>query len=328
MKLRTRIGSLAVAGALFALALPALAQESYAPHDYRGRPPVLSEATAILEAAVRNMYTNIEPGSDSSPNELLAYADLRSLRLYTGALEVAGWSLEQAVNDFHRYQRSGAYRNGYGKITDPRAEIALERYRAYRETTRTLLFRVRTTAVAVEHQVGICGPEVSREWRSDVLPALRDVIAATEPMFEEQLVYQRYGVPGKTVASNKVVQTSNSGIPQDAVEVSRRTAYKPYNGEGRGTGKYFEIRAFGGPVRVTAVRFRCHENSFGSIETSNFREVTANQIAEPGRPIYVACNRGRACDLSELEVEWEATDRNRRSYAIIELVENNGTDRR
>jgi len=112
------------------------------------------------------------------------------------------------------------------------------------------------------------------------------------------------------------------------VEVTRRANHKPYNGEGRGMGRYFEIRSFGGPIRVNTVRFRSHENSFGSIETSTFREVTVDQIAEPGRPIYIACNRGRTVDLSELEVEWEATDRNRRSYAIIELVENNGSSSR
>ena len=70
------------------------------PHTHRRQGPSLSESTAILEAAVRTMYMRIEPGNDTSPNELLVYADLRALRLYTGALEVAGWSLEQSQAAF------------------------------------------------------------------------------------------------------------------------------------------------------------------------------------------------------------------------------------
>lgn len=319
-------------------ALPALAQDGFRgptqdgvrqndPQTYRRQGPSLSESTAILESAVRTMYMRIEPGNDTSPNELLVYADLRALRLYTGALEVAGWSLEQSQADFYRYQTAGAYRNGYSRVQDQKAEMALARYRAYRESCRTLLYRVRTTAVSVEHQVAVCAPEVAHEWRDQVLPALRDLISSTEPMFEEQIVYSGYGVPGgKTVAVGKVQLTSN-GVPEGACDVSRNLTYKPYNGEGRGMGRYVEVRAYGGAVHVTAVRFRSHERAVGAFDTSVIREVSVDQIAEPGRPLYIPANRGRTVDLSDLEIVWDSHERNRRSYATVELVEANPNDR-
>lgn len=294
----------------------------YHPH---GTSPSLSEATALLEAAVRTMYKNIEPGTDdASPNELLAYADLRALRLYTGALEVAGWSLEHAAADYQRFQTSGAYRGGYRSVTDQQAVAAWEKYRSYRETARTLLYRVRETAVSVEHQVSFCDPSVSREWRQVVLPVLRDTIAATEPMFEEQFAYQSYGIPGQTVS--RIVQGPGNGIPAGAVEVNKTPTYQPYNGQGRGQGRYFEVRAFGGPIRVVAIRFRSQENAFGLLGTSGVREVRVDQVVEPGRPLFVPGNRRRWVDVSDLEVDWESADRGRRVYGTIDLVESSPED--
>ena len=145
------------AGLMLGISSTVAAQSNIRPTAAISQPrhdvPELSEATALLESSVRAMYQNIEPGSDTSPNELLAYADLRALRLYTSALEVAGWSLEQSASEYQKHLKNGAYVAARGRISDPQAEIALERFRAYREATRTLLFRVRTTAVAVEHQV-------------------------------------------------------------------------------------------------------------------------------------------------------------------------------
>lgn len=293
--------------------------------QFRPDTPKLSESTAILEAAVRTMYKNIEPGSDTSPNELLAYADLRALRLYTGALEVAGWSFEQAVQDYWQYQEAGAYRNGRNRITDQQALVAMEKFRAYRETVRTLLFRVRQTAVSVEHQVSFCDPVVGREWRSEVLPALRDAIAATEPLFEEELAYQRYTAPG--VAPVNIVQTSANGIPRDAVEVSKYRTYAPYDGKGRGQGRFVEVRSFGGSVYVKAIRFRSHENALGLLGTSVVREIPVDQVVEPGQPLYIPANRGRFVDMSDLEIEWADGDRGRRAYGHVELVESSPNDR-
>ena len=179
---------------LFVFALPSmvLAQGGYAPRETRRpEPPSLSESTALLESAVRNLYKSIEPGNDqSSPNELLAYADLRSLRLYTGALEVAGWSLEKVWDDYQNYLDRGVYRDR-SRLTDRNALAAYERYQAARETVRTLLQRVRSTAILAEHQLSFCDPQVAIEWRQEVLPTLRDCIAATDPIFEEEVVYQR-----------------------------------------------------------------------------------------------------------------------------------------
>lgn len=305
------------------LAASAVAQDGFRStpsRDSRSRGvPNLSEATAILEAAVRNLYTTITPGNDTSPNELLAYADLRVLRLYTGALEMAGWSLEQAMNDYNRYLDAGAYRGGRSRISDQNALIAHDRYHAYRETVRSLLLRVRTTAVSVEHQVSFCDPQLSREWRSEVLPALRDTIAATEPLFEEEYAYQRYGIPGQT--ATRVIPTAGGGVPRDAADVARMPTFRPYDGQGRGQGRYFEIRAYGGAVNVSAIRFRNHENAFGVLGTSAIKEITVNQTAEPGQPLYIPCNRNRWADISELEVDWENGERGRKAFATIELVE-------
>lgn len=294
--------------------------------DRQNHNPTLSEATALLEAAVRTMYKNIEPDTeDSSPNELLAYADLRALRLYTGALEVAGWSLEQAASDYQRYQSGGAYRGGYRNTTDDQAQAALERYRAYRETARTLLLRVRETAVSVEHQVSFCDPSVSAEWRQEVLPVLRDAVAATDPIFQEQQQYQGYAIPGQ--AATKVIPASNTGgMPRDAVDVNKSPVYQPYNGQGRGQGRYFEIRAFGGAVRVKSIRFKSQENAFGLLGTTGVRELAVDQVAEPGRPLFIPGNRRRWVDVTNLEVEWEGADRDRRAYGTIELVETSPDD--
>ena len=174
-----------LAALLFVFALPAvvLAQGGYGPRETRRpEPPSLSESTALLESAVRNLYKSIEPGNDqSSPNELLAYADLRSLRLYTGALEVAGWSLEKVWDDYQNYLDRGVYRDR-SRLTDRNALAAFERYQAARETVRTLLQRVRSTAILAEHQLSFCDPQVAIEWRQEVLPTLRDCIAATDPI--------------------------------------------------------------------------------------------------------------------------------------------------
>lgn len=288
--------------------------------------PSLSEATAVLEAAVRTMYKDIEPTQDteSSPNELLAYADLRALRLYVGALEVAGWSLEHANTEYQRFQSSGAYRGGHRNIGDPLALAAFERYRAHRETARTLLYRVRTTSVSVEHQVGYCDPAIAREWRNTVLPALRDTIAACEPVFQEQFAYQGYGIPGKPIS--RIVAVSGGGVPREAVEVARVPTYQPYDGQGRGQGRYFEIRSYGGPVRVRAIRFKNQESAFGVLGTSGVRELLVNQVAEPGRPLFVAGNRRRWINVSDLQVDWEPASRDQRAYATIELVESSPDD--
>lgn len=285
----------------------------------------LSEATALLEAAVRALYVTIEPGkNDVSPNELLAYADLRSLRLYAGALEVAGWSLDQVADDYHRFETQGAYRGGRGRVSDVQAQLALERYRACRETVRSLLQRVRSTAVLAEHQISFCDPGVERQWRQEVLPALRDTIDATEPLFQAQVVYQRYGIPGQQAT---VITASGNGIPNEAVEVGRYPVYQPYDGQGRGQGRYFEIRAYGGEVLVKGIRYRSHENSFGVVGTSAIREITVNQVVEPGAPLYIPCNRKRWVDVSELQVEWQPGSRGRKPYGTIELVEDCPDDR-
>jgi hypothetical protein len=303
------------------LATPAPAQDGFRSdsRSIRRNVPNLSESTAILESAVRNLYTTITPGNDTLPNELLAYADLRVLRLYTGALEMAGWSLEQAMNDYYRYMDAGAYRGGRSRISDQNALIAHDRYHAYRETVRSLLLRVRTTAVSVEHQVSFCDPQINREWRNEVIPALRDTIAATEPLFEEEHAYQRYGIPGQT--SSRVIPTAGSGIPNNAVDVGRQPTFQPFEGQGRGQGRFFEIRAYGGSVRVRSIRFRNHENAFGVLGTSTIKDINVNQTADPGQPLYIPCNRNRWVDISELEVQWENVERGRKAFATIELVE-------
>ncbi|MCY2963059.1 MAG: hypothetical protein NT069_05290 [Planctomycetota bacterium] len=306
-----------------------IAQDGFAPSRTR-RPipagPSLSETTALLESAVRNLYKVIEPANDeASPNELLAYADLRSLRLYVGALEVAGWSLEKVTVDYDRYSQSGLYRDR-SRLTDRSALAAWERYQAAKETVRTLLQRVRSTAILCEHQISFCDPQVSHEWRNEVLPALRDCIAATDPIFAEEVAYQRYGVPGQ---SARVVPASGSNNASgDAVDVSRNPVYQPYDGQGRGQGRYVEVRAFSGPVRVKLVRFQSHERSFGVTDASVIRELTVDEVVEPGQPLFVPCNRGRMVDVSNLEVEWAPADRGgRRVMATIDLVENNDGDR-
>jgi hypothetical protein len=314
-----------LAALLFVFALPTavLAQGGYAPRETRRpEPPSLSESTALLESAVRNLYKSIEPGNDqSSPNELLAYADLRSLRLYTGALEVAGWSLEKVWEDYQNYLDRGVYRDR-SRLTDRNALAAFERYQAARETVRTLLQRVRSTAILAEHQLSFCDPQVAIEWRQEVLPTLRDCIAATDPIFEEEVVYQRYGVPGQ---ANRVVPASGTaGAPGDAIDVVRTPVYQPYEGQGRGQGRYLEIRAFSAPIRVKLVRFQSHERSFGVADAAVIRELSVEAVVQPGQPLYVPCNRGRMVDMSDLEVEWGPADRgSRRGLATIDLVENN-----
>ena len=281
--------------------------------------PSLSEATAILEAGVRTLYKHIEPGDDPSPNELIAYADLRALRLYTGALEVAGWDLEQASQAYSQLD-SARYRGRVRDMpTDSRTLNARERYLAFRETVRTLLLRVRTTAVAVEHQVSFCDPRVTREWRNEVVPALTDVIAATQPLFLEQDTFTSYGVPGSRTRPVSNANTPN-GIPADAVEVARSPVYRPYNGEGRGQGRYFEVRAYGGPVRVKSIRYVSHENNFGVLSSNVTRQLTVDQIASPKEPLFIPCLRDRFVDLSQLEVEWENADPRRSAFAAIDVI--------
>ena len=278
----------------------------------------LSEATALLEAAVRQLYKHIEPGEDPSPNELIAYADLRALRLYTGALEVAGWDLEQASQIYSELD-SARYRGRIRDLpTDQRTMQARERYLAFRETVRTLLLRVRTTAVAVEHQVSFCDPRVTREWRTEVVPTLNDVINATTPLFLEQDTFTAYSGPAG--ARNRPTGNNQNGFPNDAVEVARAPVYRPYNGEGRGQGRYFEIRAFGGPVRVKRIRYVGHENSVGVLNSNVTRELDVDQVAAPNSPLFVPCLRERFVDLSQLEVEWENADGRRSAFATIDVV--------
>lgn len=297
------------------------------PNQNQQPAPRLSESTALLESAVRDMYKTIEPNSEtpSSPNELLAYADLRALRLYAGALEVAGWSLENAADDYRRHQDSGAYRNGRAQVNDPQAAAALEKFRAYRETVRTLLFRVRETAVSVEHQVSFCAPEVIQNWEQDVLPTLRMTIASTAPLFQDQVTYSGYGVAGSNPPQGRVTPTSGNGTPRDAVDVGKNPTFAPYDGKGQGGGRYFEIRAFGGVVRVKSIRFNSYEDSFGTLGTNTAREILVDAEVEPGQPLFVACNRGRSTEITQLEIEWETAD-NRRSYGTLDLVENGPDD--
>jgi hypothetical protein len=217
-----------------------IAQEGFRACNTNYRPttpttPTLSESTAILESAVRTMYKNIEPSKDTSPNELLAYADLRALRLYTGALEVSGWSFEQAASDFQDAVRQAGARTPRGQL-NPQAIAAQEKFRAYRETVRTLLYRVRTTAIAVEHQVSFCDDKVIREWQQEVLPALRDTIASTEPLFQEELAFANDRTPGYRIpgqATGTILQTSGTGVPANAVDVSKNPTFKPFDGQGR-----------------------------------------------------------------------------------------------
>lgn len=327
------------------LTTPVLAQGLQPlPRDYRPAAPdprlqagppapqsistTISEATAILESVVRTMYTRIEPGRDNSPNELMAYADLRVLRLYAGALEVAGWSLEQAYTDYLRFHTGGHYRNGYSHIQDRNAQIAWERYRAYRETVRTMLLRVRTTAVSVEHQVGFCDPSVAREWQRDVLPALRDTIAATEPLLVDDYSYQRYTGPATASTTAIVVPASSNGLPANAVEVGGRlSTHSPYNGQGHGRGRYFEVRSYGGAIRIKGIRYNSFESAFGLAGTTQVRELAIDQIVEPGRPLFVSCNRGRWVDASNVEIIWERGDRgSNRTYGSIDIVDGSPTD--
>lgn len=280
--------------------------------------PNLSEATALLESAVRALYKNIEPGEDPSPNELIAYADLRALRLYTGALEVAGWDLEQATQIYSELDNP-RYRGRVRDLpTDQRTLQARERYLAFRETVRTLLLRVRTTAVAVEHQVSFCDPRVTREWRNEVYPALTDVINATTPLFLEQDHFTAYSGPAG--GRNRPTGNGQNGYPVDAVDVARAPVYRPYNGEGRGQGRYFEVRSYGGPVRVKRIRYVSHESSFGVLNSNVTRELDVDQVATPNAPLFIPCMRERFVDLSQLEVEWENADGRRNAFATIDVV--------
>jgi hypothetical protein len=288
--------------------------------------PSLSESTAILESSVRALYKHIEPGDDPSPNELIAYADLRALRLYTGALEVAGWDLEQAQQTYQELDNP-RYRGRVRDLpTDPRTQHARERYLAFRETVRTLLYRVRSTAVAVEHQVSFCDPLVTREWQHEVVPALLDVIASTQPLFLEQDTFSSYSAPAGRVRPAANPNLPN-GVPAEAADVARSPVFRPYNGEGRGQGRYFEIRAFGGPIRVKRIRYVSHENNFGVIGTSVTRELAVDQIASPQDPLFVPCNRERFVDLSNLEVEWENADNRRNAFGLIDVIADRPSER-
>lgn len=286
----------------------------------------ISGATAILEAAVGTMCQHIEPGREYSSNELIAYSDLRVLRLYAKALERSGWQLEQAYVDYLTYRQGGHYRDGYSHISDRKAQAAWERYRACRETARTLLLRVRTTAVSAEHQISLGDPIIGQEWRDEVLPALRDTIAAVEPILVEEVRGQRYSAyagPGGRTGGPPVITTSAAGIPSNAVEVTPRlSSYLPYDGKGHGTGRYFEVYAYGGQIRVRSIRFASYDPSTGSTQ---IRDLTIDSIVEPGRPLYVACHRRRWVDASNIEITWESNSRNR-VYGTIDLVESSPSE--
>ena len=284
----------------------------------------IAEATAVLESVVRTMYSHIEPGRDNSPNELTAYADLRVLRLYAGALEVSGWSLEQAYQDYLRFRNGGHYRDGYSHISDNKALAAWERYRAYRETVRTMLLRVRQTAVAVEHQVSFCDPQVAQEWRQEVYPALLDTYAAVEPLLIEQYSHQRYTAFDQP-NSTTVIPVAANGLPQNAVEVqARQSAHMPYDGRGHGRGKYFEVRSYGGPIRVRGIRYSSYNSATG---TTLPKELALDEVVQPSRPLFVQCNRGRWVDASQVEIIWESAERgNRRVYGSIDLVDSSPAD--
>lgn len=286
----------------------------------------IAEATAVLESVVRTMYSHIEPGRENSPNELTAYADLRVLRLYAGALEVSGWSLQQSYQDFLRFRNGGHYRDGYSHISDHKAQAAYDRYRAYRETVRTMLLRIRTTAVFVEHQVSFIGdPQVAAEWRQEVYPALLDTYAAVEPLLiDEQYTHQRY-TPYGQAASTTIIPVAANGLPQNAVEVQARlTTHVPYDGRGHGRGRYFEIRSFGGPIRVRGIRYSSYESGSGMTLP---KELTVDEVVQPSRPLFVQCNRGRRVDASQIEIIWESTQRgNGRVYGSIDLVDASPAD--
>jgi len=283
----------------------------------------LSEATALLEMAVRDLYQRIEPGQEPSPNELIAYADLRALRLYTGALEVAGWDFENAASqfsqsDFERYRYNS-------NITDEKIRQARDRYLAFRETVRTLLFRVRMTAVSAEHQISFCDSRAIRDWQQHVYPALMDTIRATQPLFYEDDDYHRYHAPGSSPTS--VVPTS-SGVPGNAVEIRNAETYSPYDGKGQGTGRYFEVKAFQGPIRIRRILYTEINRNFSTIQTTSERVVNANNVVvNANSAIYLPCNRGRSVDLTNIRIEWEPVDRNRRSFGSIDLVEEDLTRR-
>lgn len=280
--------------------------------------PNLSEATAILESVVRDLYKLIEPDENSTPNELIAYADLRALRLYTGALEVAGWDFEQAAELYEELDNS-RYRGRVRTMpTEPRVIQARERYLAFRETVRTLLHRVRSVNADVEHAISFCSHEVVDQYYQEVVPALQDTIDATRPLLVDHMHYVSYTGPGPRSRNPNPV---GNGIPETAVDVDRNRVFEPYEGRGRGQGRYFEIRAYGGPVRVKAIRFVAHNNAFGSIDNGGDREILPDQVATPQQPLVIPCNRNRIVDLSALEVEW-VNDSNRKAYATIELVEN------
>lgn len=320
------VATLALCAGWWGVSSAELQAQSYKPADlYRDSSQVmpLSEATALLESAVRDLYQRIEPGQDPSPNELIAYADLRALRLYTGALEVAGWDFENAAShftqaDFDRYRYNS-------NITDEKIRQARDRYIAFRETVRTLLFRVRTTAVSAEHQISFCDTRAIRDWQDHVYPALVDTIRATQPLFYEDDDYQRYHAPGSTAGN--VVPTS-SGIPGNAVEIRNPESYAPYEGKGQGTGRFFEVKAFGGPVRVKRILYTELNRNFNTIVTSSEKSVPANgAIVDAGAVLYFPCNRGRSVDVTNIRIEWEPVDRNRRTYGSIDLVEDDQTRR-
>lgn len=304
------------------MATPGMAQ-GYRPNSSptynSGSTPNLSEATAVLESAVRNLYQKLEPGQDPQPNELIAYADLRVLRLYTGALEVAGWDLEHAANDFSQQDYSRYRYNS--QINDERMAQRRERYLSFREAVRNLLLRVRSTAVSVDHQISFCDPRAIQEWRQEVVPALDDTIAATQPLFYDDDDAARYHTPGQQASNNQpnIVPTS-SGLPQNAVEVAKFPTFQPYEGKGQGTGRYFEVKAFGGPVMIRKIRFRQVDNANSTIGSSTPRELVINKVIEADQVMYFACNRDRMVNLTRMEIEWENADGRRKGFGSIDLV--------
>ena len=167
--------------------------------------------------------------------------------------------------------------------------------------------------------MSFCAPEVIQNWEHDVLPSLRMTIASTGPLFQDQVTYSGYGVAGSN-APGRVTPVAGNGTPRDAVDVTKNPTFSPYDGKGHGHGRYFEVHAFGGAVRVKSIRFTSYENSFGVLGTSTSREIVVDEVVQPGQPLFVACNRGLSTELSQLEIEWDSAD-GRRSYGTLDLVD-------
>ncbi|MFO1022081.1 MAG: hypothetical protein U0903_15515 [Planctomycetales bacterium] len=157
-----------------------------------------------------------------------------------------------------------------------------------------------------------------------MVPALDDTIAATQPLFYDDDDAARYHAPGQqaSIPSNKqpnIVPTS-SGVPENAVEVGKFPHYLPYDGKGQGSGRYFEVKAFGGPVMIRKIRFRQIDNANSTIGSSVPRELVINKVIEADQVMYFACNRDRMVHLTKMEIEWENADGRRKGFGSIDLV--------